>query len=221
MTSILLIFSLVLNIIALFAVVLLYLRQNRLLQLEKKQDKIMNEMEEFFSGCILEFKEENESFISRLQELGEVEQPRPIEEQRSTAGNAPDRRSKPIQKKKKAVNDNLRQHTAVITSIPENDRPKGNVYQAVQAYKNIPILEQEKDLKQTPASFQENTMAKEEKNEPPLYEKDLRSSNLYIQSLLNQALLLQKQGLSLDEIAKMLNKGKTEIELLFKFRQKG
>lgn len=221
MITILLIFSLVLNFIALFAVVLLYLRQNRLLQLEKKQDKIIKEMEEFFSGCILEFKEENESFISRLQELGEMKKPRFIEGQGSSTGNPPDSKSKPVQKKKKLGNENLRQNNEVINSTPENDLPKGNVYQAVQAYKNNPILEQEKVIRQPQADFQVKTMTEEEKIETPLYEKDLRSSNLYIQSLLNQALLLQKQGLSLDEIAKMLNKGKTEIELLFKFRQKG
>ncbi|PKG24914.1 hypothetical protein [Niallia nealsonii] len=39
-------------------------------------------------------------------------------------------------------------------------------------------------------------------------------------TLLDQAVDLQKQGKKIDEIAKILNKGKTEIELLLKFRQK-
>lgn len=40
------------------------------------------------------------------------------------------------------------------------------------------------------------------------------------QTLLDQAVDLQKQGKKAEEIAKILNKGKTEIELLLKFRQK-
>jgi len=39
-------------------------------------------------------------------------------------------------------------------------------------------------------------------------------------TLLDQAVELQKQGKKLEEIAKILNKGKTEIELLLKFGQK-
>lgn len=38
-------------------------------------------------------------------------------------------------------------------------------------------------------------------------------------SIVKEAIKLQKQGLSIDKIAKKLNKGKTEIELLLKFRQ--
>lgn len=35
--------------------------------------------------------------------------------------------------------------------------------------------------------------------------------------LLNEVYLLQQQGFSVEDIAKKLNKGKTEIELLLKF----
>ena len=55
------------------------------------------------------------------------------------------------------------------------------------------------------------------KNEysPPIPATD----DSYEQSLISKVLLLQKQGDSIDEIAKKLNKGKTEIELLLKFQQ--
>jgi hypothetical protein len=41
-----------------------------------------------------------------------------------------------------------------------------------------------------------------------------------METLLAQVQILQNEGLSIEEIAKKLNKGKTEIELLLKFRQK-
>ena len=50
-------------------------------------------------------------------------------------------------------------------------------------------------------------------------DKNVEKEEIYVQSLTAQALLLQEQGMELDEIAKKLNKGRTELELLLKFRQ--
>jgi biopolymer transport protein ExbB/TolQ len=50
--------------------------------------------------------------------------------------------------------------------------------------------------------------------------KDEQQDEQSVQELAEQAFLLQQQGKTLDEIAKILKKGKTEIELLLKFRQK-
>ncbi|EMI11873.1 hypothetical protein [Anoxybacillus gonensis] len=41
-----------------------------------------------------------------------------------------------------------------------------------------------------------------------------------LESLISEALKLQQQGKTIDEIAKLLKRGKTEIELLLKFHQK-
>ncbi|WP_163151258.1 hypothetical protein [Anoxybacillus sp. MB8] len=41
-----------------------------------------------------------------------------------------------------------------------------------------------------------------------------------LESLISEALKLQQQGKTIDEIAKVLKRGKTEIELLLKFHQK-
>lgn len=48
MATVLLIFSFLLNILIIFAVILLYLRQNRLVQSEKRQEKMIREFEELF-----------------------------------------------------------------------------------------------------------------------------------------------------------------------------
>ena len=58
MTTFLFLMSFALHFAALFAIVLLYLRQTKLMRLEKRP-QIMREMEEFFSAYLLEFKEEN------------------------------------------------------------------------------------------------------------------------------------------------------------------
>jgi hypothetical protein len=44
--------------------------------------------------------------------------------------------------------------------------------------------------------------------------------NKEMQSIMQQALQLHRQGKTIEEIARILEKGKTEIELLLKFQRK-
>ena len=66
MTAFFIIVSLILNIVALMAIIILFLRQNKLLQVEENQKKTMNEMEELITTYLLEMKDENEHFIQRI-----------------------------------------------------------------------------------------------------------------------------------------------------------
>lgn len=72
MTTFLLLLSLILNAAAIFAIILLYLRQNRLVEAEKKQGKIISEIEEVFSSYLLELKEEHEKFIDKMKKTKTV-----------------------------------------------------------------------------------------------------------------------------------------------------
>ena len=74
MTTFLFLMSFALHFAALFAIVLLYLRQTKLMRLEKRQDQIMRETEEFFSAYLLEFKEENARFIAELKKMDKKEE---------------------------------------------------------------------------------------------------------------------------------------------------
>ncbi|TKC18682.1 hypothetical protein [Robertmurraya kyonggiensis] len=186
--TILIIFSIVLNVVALFCIAILYLRQNRLLEVEKKQEKLIKEMEEVISSYLMEMTEENERFINKVREMTA----------KPTTSNEPIREAL----KKEDV------------KLERTSPRKGNVYQAVQAYKKTPssneTINQEEELEhKTPPAPQE----------PVNQENDNNSTDLYSQSFYYQALLLKKQGLSIEDIARRLNKGKTEIELLFKLRQ--
>ena len=55
-----------LNILTIFAVIVLFLRQNRFIQVEKDQKAMVTEMEELMSGYIMEMKEENEALVEKL-----------------------------------------------------------------------------------------------------------------------------------------------------------
>ncbi|MGM0844623.1 MAG: DUF6115 domain-containing protein [Bacillota bacterium] len=64
--------SLILNVTALLAIVLLYTRQNRLLEVEKRQEKAVKEMEDVISSYLLEMKEDNDRFIQEFQSIREM-----------------------------------------------------------------------------------------------------------------------------------------------------
>lgn len=202
MTNFLLLLSLVLNVIALFCVVILYLRQNRLLQVEKNQTKLLNEMEEVISTYLLEMTEENEIFIEKVREMTSKTLPKDTHKEASPEKNSAD--------------------VVLEEEIPQNkinESPpfrKGTVFQAVQAYKNTSSIDKSEIQKEVThveiVNSVEVPQNKENANEP-------KTSELYTQSFYYQALLLKKQGLTTEDIARRLNKGKTEIELLFKLRQ--
>lgn len=188
--TILIIFSIVLNVVALFCIAILYLRQNRLLEIEKKQEKLMKEMEEVISSYLMEMTEENEKFIDKVREMTA----------KTTASNLP----------------SSEEQIKAEVKLEQPVARKGNVYQAVQAYKKTPTsneaVKQEEEKPEIPVIHPAP-------QEPSSQENDINSTDLYSQSFYYQAQLLKKQGLSIEDIARRLNKGKTEIELLFKLRQ--
>ncbi|MBW8350521.1 hypothetical protein K0H71_13825, partial [Bacillus sp. IITD106] len=68
MTGILIFILFMMNTFLIFAVVLLYQRQNRFKEMEENQRKIQQESEEMLSAFLFELKEENQSFISKFQQ---------------------------------------------------------------------------------------------------------------------------------------------------------
>lgn len=202
MTAFLLLIGFALHFVSLFAIVLLYLRQNRLTELEKRQESIKREMDEFLSAYLLEFKEENARFLAALKQMEKKEdraETSPAERFREEvfASNTPAEEGK---------------------NAPDSVYPKsvdykihaGNFYQAVQAYKQIT-----KEKPDDPSHILQDIALPFVSDE----QNDFHLNSLSGQSLRDQAFFLKKQGLTTGEIARKLNKGITEIELLFKFRQ--
>lgn len=201
MTTFLLLISLIVNSIAIFAIIILYLRQNRLVDVEKKQEKMIHDMEESISAYLIQMKEENENFIKRIKEINA----KPIVQENML----------PVSKTTEEKNRQDQQIDSIKMDLPIA-KNIGKKQQAVKAYKNTP----------KPVNLKEDI--NEDVILPPLTEKEDEQEakdatpveDLYMDSLYNQVVMMKKQGLSEDEIAKKLNKGKTEVELLLKFRQK-
>jgi hypothetical protein len=195
MINFLLSLSLILNIVALFCIVILYLRQNRLLEVENKQEKLIKEMEEVISSYLIEMTEENEKFIDRVRGLIS----KPIIKQKESPLGIHSDTERPLQEKDQDQKN----------PVERQPFKKGTVFQAAQAYKNTLSLE-----KSVGAPLFTELQQEFEHEEKGPNEQSLNSETLF-----DQALLLKKQGLTTEDIARRLNKGKTEIELLLKLRQ--
>lgn len=212
MTTFLLIISLLLNGITIFSIIILYARQNRLLEVEKAQEHIVKEMEEVISSYLLEMKEENEDFIKQFQQINTSLPSDKIQMGNQQKGN--------LNKLKAAAKD-------VNSGAEENEEKNkwnskvGNALkrQAVQAYHSMTTIKEENSPVLSPNKIEDSPLPAGTNQAENNTNEQMQQTNeeIYRDLFVNQVRLLQKQGLSIDEIAKKMNRGKTEIELLLKF----
>lgn len=230
MITFMLIVNFILIGIVILAVTNLYLRQNRLIETEKKLTSSFNEMENIISSYLFEMKEENETFLKRFKTLNDSLENEQI-------------RFKTENNNQKINNLDEAKETSIEnqqeTSLSEQDvqpAPNSARYIALTTYKNVSNKNLNKaarsnenfqltDSKNAPESFGETLKGYTDQSSPPEKIADLLSYDEMEQRateeipLYEQIILLQRQGLTTGEIAKKLAKGKTEIELILKLHQ--
>ncbi|MDP4083061.1 MAG: hypothetical protein Q8934_00435 [Bacillota bacterium] len=213
MTTFLLLISLLLNGVAIFLIIILFTRQNRLTEAEEKQEKLLRDVEEIISSSLLEMKEENEEFIKQFKSISSqnvtqvtepvkvIKQDRMIHE--AGIGNNVDQHNHEWVEKKGTIS---KKQAAMVYKSATSIEKKTNSDLETEL---LPDWKKENDVKLNLDNHSSlNVEAKPEVSQEELF-RDL---------FMNQVLLLQNQGLSAEKIAKKLGKGKTEIELLLKFR---
>lgn len=189
------------------AIVILYLRQNKLLKVEVDQKKSLAEIEELMSSYLLEIKDENEQFIERVK--GVNKEKRKLEQ------------SSPIH----VTENQLEQESSIEKEDSQRELSsllgKTVSFQAVKAYQKQ--KKEQMESNELLLSSNEATIKASEKVEedsPKSEQKDIHDPNGALgESLFEQIMNMKKQGFSEEEMAKKLNKGKTEIALLLKFRE--
>lgn len=196
MTTFLLILSLFLNLLALLAIIILYLRQNRLSEVEKKQEQMISEMEEVIASYLVQMKEENDNFLNRVKKI-EIQANLPTNKFNKETAKIGD-----------AISDSLKVPTRKIPV-----KKAASAYQKNAKTRDIDISTVE-NIELPPIEI-----SQEQIENVDFIKKAEKNNSMGEQSLLNQVLSLLKQGYSEEEIAKKLNKGKTEIALLLKFNQ--
>lgn len=198
----------ILTLISLFANLLLYLRQNRLTDLEKRYHTLQKELEDAISSFLIELKEENERFLTKYEQIQKEKN------QQEEKGEKNEQQK--LMKNLHFVNHEIHDLRYTPNTVP---------YQFVkEAYRDSQQREANKDFPQAKTN-EENYGQKDHPSETTaLHEQEIRNNEMIdekedhkLHQLLNKIRQLQKEGLTIEEIAQKLNRGKTEIELLVKF----
>ncbi|WP_336822495.1 hypothetical protein [Sporosarcina sp. USHLN248] len=184
MQTIFLVFLFLLNMIAFYIIALLYVKVSKFNNLEMKQQKLMEEMDNAIGAYLTEMKDENERLIKIIEERQQKDDVYHAGSQGDTMKES---------------------NTDKIVAQAESDfvlkSPKIPVKMALKSYQSMPI-----SAKKTETDKAVEDPVQETAAEP--IEMDDRSL----------AFSMQQQGMSVEEIAKQLGKGKTYVELLLKFR---
>jgi len=208
MGTILIIISISFNLIAFLAIINLYARQNRLKEVEKKQAKILEDMEQSIAAFIIQMQEDNEEFLKKVKDVYTT---REITSSKKDVPN-----EVPVLKVEQTPEVKEQSNSPVLSPLK---------YMAVNKYKQTTKM----DLKANPkddllfsnvnkANNIEVTAKKGQPNQgedvKALLEEIKPMEELPIQ---DQIRLLKKQGLTNEQIAQKLKIGKTELELMIKF----
>ncbi|MCJ7839666.1 hypothetical protein MUB24_01815 [Lederbergia sp. NSJ-179] len=179
MISVLIFLLFILNALLIFAVVLLFMRQNRLMEMETAQKKVQAETEELMTSFLLEIKEENQRYLSKLDE-----------------------RQKGISSKDKGEL-NREKEEQIVGLKKEAKKEKQPVVQT----KNFSKMQAEN-------AYNKNNQGQLADNK----QEEKKENSTEIKRFTDQVHSLHSQGMSSEEIAQRLNRGKTEVNLALKFK---
>ena len=170
MQTVFLLFLFILQVIGFYFIALLYMKVSKFNNLEKKQQKLMAEMDDAIGAYLSELKEENERLIAIIE--------------------------------KRQENDNRNEKTS-------------------DSHRQEPVQQAErKDFNIVTPSYPVKAAMKSYQTTPTLKESSLSKSISKVKEIDSRTLAIQMhdEGKPIEEIAKKLGKGKTEVELLLKFR---
>lgn len=206
--------SIAFNMIAFLFIAILFLRQNKLIKMEEKLRNPTNEIEDLMSTYLLQLKEENEHFINRVSHFKKENSSlqttinnsaTKLQQEEEKRFQPIERKKDPIDKKSDQLND-PESFTSLLGKTISN--------QAVKAYqRQNQSTEKEQNQANERVNIDKDTM---EQNDS---DKKISRTNANNQIVVDLIIHLQKQGYSLETIAKKLNMGKTEIDLFLKFHE--
>ncbi|MGE7909005.1 DUF6115 domain-containing protein [Lysinibacillus xylanilyticus] len=200
MTIILIAVLFILQLLSFYFLIILNTKLAKFKDLEKKQERLMREMDDTISLYLADMKDENDRLIQELQRVSKseiqnaVKQEEPIVRQK-------EQEQPPSLTKEESTGDG----SVSLDNEPRVYVPKNIV---ANAYSRQQQTGAKNDANKTEAKVAQSAQ------QPIDATKKEEAKPLTIEQ---QAIELAKQGKTAEEIAKQLQKGKTEIELLLKF----
>lgn len=214
-----------------FWLFILTLKVNKLKENLKENSRMKKEMEQLFESYLMDMRMENEALIKQLEKSSF--------QNRTTKNSLP--KSKPQDRFIKQAQPQVQASFGVDDMIAElRSKNSMSIQQVTSGMDQITYKKPAHSVARAAVNSTAELPSKAGVDKPVNTTKNIKEKNkeipsltigkqmvgehvekeeVYAQSLTAQALLLKEQGLSTDEIAKQLNKGKTELELLLKFRQ--
>ena len=204
--------SFILHALSIFAIIILYLRQNQYAQSEKAMQKLQQDVEAVLQSFLMEIQEENKQLAATITAVKNKDKRYPDEEKIKKSG------------------ENFYSHSSNAPSKTSVEIEKAMIYPSVSsAKKAYQIINTNKEEKNTDAyeppisdvkdQLDISTNIYENKNEKLSFKAALESQlkQEAVKTTEERAIDMMKDGYNIEEIAKTLGRGKTEIELLLKF----
>ena len=196
-TTLLIVVLFILQLLSFSFIVLLYSKLNKYKEIEQKQESIIREMDESISNYLLEIKDENDRLIKELTTQSTINQA--------------------VEKQPTMVPSYTMPTTAVeqTSVVPAKEiEPK----QPLPLQANIVEASPLELPKYFPKVAAANAYKKQtiEKQPQPIVETN-QAVDQVLTAFEQEVVNYHRMGLSIEEIAKKTQKGKTEIELLIKF----
>lgn len=179
------------QVLSFYFIVLLYTKISKLKDVEQSQTRLKDEMDNAIGAYLAEMRDENDRLIREL-----------------TTNNKNSYKEEKNRKDSNEENEKIKQHSSIQEKLPNPTNPTFNMPRniAAKAYQ-----------KGSTAIIKENTIVENDSTEKK--ENVVKSDHPKELTLKEQIQELYDDGKNIDEIAKLLQKGKTEIELLLKFQQ--
>ena len=197
MTTILIVVLFVLQLLSFYFIIILNTKLAQFKDLEKKQERLMREMDDTISLYLAEMKDENDRLINELQKVPKQKThviAEPIEQDEKSSKQQNERETQQV----KVENSTKEVNKSAFEVEPRVLVPKKTVANAYsrQQHASTNVVNQSSSV----ATLDDLLIEKKKE-----------------QTFEEQVAQLSKEGKNIEEIAKKLQKGKTEIELLLKF----
>lgn len=202
MTTILFVVLIISQLLSFYFLIILNTKLSKYKAIEAKQEAIIREMDDAIAAYLVELKDENDRFIEKLTQASVRAK---SNEQRVVQKNETPSFIASNESKASASSELITQQANEQKIVP------------LKVEEKQPTVEMPKIVPKTVVknAYQKQTSAKKVTAEE--MPKNNESATQPLTSFEQQVVSLHHAGLSIDEIAKKTQKGKTEIELLIKF----
>ncbi|MFB7155316.1 hypothetical protein [Lysinibacillus sp. NPDC056232] len=196
MTIILIAVLFILQLLSFYFLIILNTKLAKFKDLEKKQERLMREMDDTISVYLAEMKDENDRLIQELQRVSKSEtQTNAVKQEEQIARLKEQEQPPSLTKEESTVDGSISLDHEPRIYVPKNI--------VANAYSRQQQTGAKAEAKMVHSAQQPSDATEKEEAKPLTVEQ--------------QVVELAKQGKTSEEIAKQLQKGKTEIELLLKF----